>query len=86
MRAISTNPALQCLIAIFLSILFLLQCCRIALCYVFIVCRRWSLMLDFHGGFLCFYSENEGKLDQVKDNRVTLVIPLRYEVMLAVHG
>lgn len=43
-------------------------------------------MLDFHGGFLCFYSENEGKLDQVKDNRVTLVIPLRYEVMLAVHG
>lgn len=30
--------------------------------------------------------ENEGELDQVKDNRVTLVIPLRYEVMLAVHG
>ncbi|EGW04811.1 Integrin alpha-4 [Cricetulus griseus] len=30
--------------------------------------------------------ENEGEMDQVKDNKVTLVIPLRYEVMLTVHG
>ncbi|XP_052038742.1 integrin alpha-4 [Apodemus sylvaticus] len=30
--------------------------------------------------------ENEGELDQAKDNRVTLVIPLRFEVMLTVHG
>ncbi|XP_021498990.1 integrin alpha-4 [Meriones unguiculatus] len=30
--------------------------------------------------------ENEGEMDKVKDNNVTLVIPLRYEVMLTVHG
>ncbi|KAL6077484.1 hypothetical protein STEG23_032286 [Scotinomys teguina] len=30
--------------------------------------------------------ENEGEMDRVKDNKVTLVIPLRYEVTLAVHG
>jgi mucosal vascular addressin cell adhesion protein 1 len=37
-------------------------------------------------GLSMFYSENEGELDQVRDNRVTLTIPLRYEVMLTVHG
>ncbi|OBS75516.1 hypothetical protein A6R68_18032, partial [Neotoma lepida] len=30
--------------------------------------------------------ENEGEMDKVKDNKVTLEIPLRYEVMLTVHG
>ncbi|XP_020038819.1 integrin alpha-4 [Castor canadensis] len=30
--------------------------------------------------------ENEGKQDNLQDNQVMLAIPLRYEVMLAVHG
>ncbi|XP_004628701.2 integrin alpha-4 [Octodon degus] len=30
--------------------------------------------------------ENEGEMDKLMDNKVTLAVPLRYEVMLAVHG
>uniref|UniRef100_F6ZZX8 Integrin subunit alpha 4 n=1 Tax=Equus caballus TaxID=9796 RepID=F6ZZX8_HORSE len=30
--------------------------------------------------------ENEGEMDDLKSNKVTLAIPLKYEVMLAVHG
>ncbi|XP_010635107.1 integrin alpha-4 [Fukomys damarensis] len=30
--------------------------------------------------------ENEGEMHKLQDNKVTLAIPLRYEVMLAVHG
>uniref|UniRef100_A0A8C6WD99 Integrin alpha 4 n=1 Tax=Nannospalax galili TaxID=1026970 RepID=A0A8C6WD99_NANGA len=30
--------------------------------------------------------ENENEMDKAKDNKVTLAIPLRYEVMLTVHG
>ncbi|ELW63743.1 Integrin alpha-4 [Tupaia chinensis] len=31
-------------------------------------------------------TENEGEVDKLKHNKVTLAIPLKYEVMLAVHG
>ncbi|XP_006879013.1 PREDICTED: integrin alpha-4 [Elephantulus edwardii] len=30
--------------------------------------------------------ENEGEIDSLRDNKVTLAIPLKYEVMLTVHG
>ena len=35
---------------------------------------------------VCFCSENEGETDDVKHNKVTVTIPLKYEVMLTVHG
>lgn len=46
------------------------------------VCALW---LSSHTAF-CFYSENEGEVDRMEDNKVTLAIPLRYEVALTVHG
>ncbi|KAM6178779.1 integrin alpha-4 [Rhynchocyon petersi] len=30
--------------------------------------------------------ENEGNVDSLRDNKVTLTVPLKYEVMLSVHG
>ena len=35
---------------------------------------------------VCFCSENEGETDDAKHNKVTVTIPLKYEVMLTVHG
>lgn len=35
---------------------------------------------------ICFCSENEGVTDNLKRNKATVVVPLKYEVMLAVHG
>lgn len=35
---------------------------------------------------LCFCSENEGEKGGLKHNHVTLTVPLKYEVMLTVHG
>ncbi|XP_012506592.1 PREDICTED: integrin alpha-4 [Propithecus coquereli] len=37
-------------------------------------------------GTFCLYSENEGDVDNLKHNKVTVAIPLKYEVMLNVHG
>lgn len=90
-RAVSTNPVGKCPVAVSLSSPTSPNVTRqpsikpAQYAGVCTVCRSCSLRLGSHMVF-CFYSENEEEMDKVKDNKVTLAIPLRYEVMLTVHG